>query len=237
MVRFGIALWTLLAMTSIGCINEYEAEVVSSENVTKAPSEQSASDEAPPEQKAGVPASETPPSQSNSTVPPSEIPQETTEPVVHLKIQDWDTTYAMRSKHSGKVVIMDLWSTSCPPCMKEFPNLVQLHRQHRDEGLVCISVSCDYTGRKSRPPEFYIERVTDFLTKQQATFDNILLSTDSTTVTDAIDLAAIPAVYVFDRQGKVAKRFDNDNLQDGQMPFTYKDEIIPFVEELLKQER
>ena len=30
----------------------------------------------------------------------------------------------------GKVVVMDAWSTSCPPCMKEFHNLVELHKQY-----------------------------------------------------------------------------------------------------------
>ena len=220
--RFWIFLLTITI--GAGCVNEYESELAHPE-------------ESPPEQEASDKSS---PSEASSEQeiakgdPDAEAPKETTEAPVFLKIQNWDETYALRTKHPGKVIVMDLWSTSCPPCMKEFPKLVSLHRRFRNKGLVCISVSCDYSGRKSRPPEFYVERVTDFLTKQQATFDNILLSTDSTTVTDSIDLAAIPAVYVFDREGNVAKRFDNDSLEDGQMPFTYEDDVIPFVEGLLK---
>ena len=50
-----------------------------------------------------------------------------------------------------------------------------------------------------------------------------------------LKLVSIPAVYVYDREGKLAKRFDSSLLTDGEEEaFTYKDDINPFVDELLK---
>ena len=46
------------------------------------------------------------------------------------------------------------------------------------------------------------------------------------------ELASIPAVYVFGPDGKIAKRFDNDNAKKGE-DFTYAKDIVPFVEKLL----
>lgn len=154
-------------------------------------------------------------------------------PAVALDIKNWDETLELVAQHKGKVVVLDLWSTSCDPCMIEFPHLVELHKKHGDK-LVCMSASCDYAGIKSKPPESYRDHVLEFLTKQNATFQNVLLNVESDVLFEKIDLASIPAVYVFGVDGKVAKRFDNDNAKPGE-DFTYTKDIVPFVEKLLAE--
>lgn len=153
-------------------------------------------------------------------------------PTVTLDIKNWDETLELVAQHKGKVVMLDVWSTSCTPCMDEFPHLVELHKKH-GEKLVCMSASCDYVGIKSKPPESYRDGVLEFLTKQNATFQNVLLNVDADTLFAKIDLASIPAVYVFGTNGKVAKRFDNDNAKAGE-EFTYTKDVVPFVEKLLE---
>ncbi len=152
---------------------------------------------------------------------------------VTLDIKNWDETLALVAEHKGKVVVLDLWSTSCDPCMVEFPHLVELHKQHGDK-FVCMSASCDYAGIKSKPPESYRDRVLKFLTKQDATFQNVLLNVESDVLFEKIELASIPAVYVFGVDGKVAKRFDNDNAKSGE-DFTYTKDVVPFVKKLLAE--
>lgn len=153
---------------------------------------------------------------------------------VTLDIKNWDETLELVAQHKGKVVVLDLWSTSCDPCMVEFPHLVELHKQHGGDKLVCLSASCDYAGIKSKPPESYRDQVLEFLTKQNATFQNVLLNVESDALFEKIELASIPAVYVFGTDGKVAKRFDNDNAKPGE-DFTYTKDIMPFVEKLLAE--
>lgn len=41
----------------------------------------------------------------------------------------------------GKVVVLNLWATWCPPCRHEMPDLDRLQRAHADDGLVVITVS------------------------------------------------------------------------------------------------
>jgi thiol-disulfide isomerase/thioredoxin len=161
--------------------------------------------------------------------------QETAMATVTLDIKNWDETLELVARHKGKVVVLDLWSTSCEPCMVEFPHLVGLHKQHGGNGkLVCLSASCDYAGIKSKPPESYRERVLEFLIKQNATFQNVLLNVESDVLFEKIELASIPAVCVFGTDGKIAKRFDNDNAKAGE-DFTYSKDIVPFVEKLLAE--
>lgn len=154
------------------------------------------------------------------------------QPAVELKTLNWEETEKLVESHRGKIVVMDVWSTACIPCMREFPNLVVLDKQHRQDGVACISLSLDYDGIASKPPETYRERVLKFLRKQEATFDNVLSSVASEELLDKLELASMPAVYVYGRDGKLVKRFDNESITKESEEFTYKD-VTKLVEELL----
>ena len=153
---------------------------------------------------------------------------------VSLQIVDWDETLKLVAAHKGKVVVLDAWSTSCPPCMKEFPNLVKMHQKYGGKEVVCMSLSCDYAGIKNKPPEFYRERVLKFLDKQDAGFQNLLSSVPSEDLFDKMGISSIPAVYVYGADGKLAKRFDNEQAKAEDDNFTYAD-INKLVEELVEK--
>ncbi len=154
---------------------------------------------------------------------------------ITLTAGTWDDVLEQVKANKGRIVVVDIWSTSCLPCMTEFPNLVELQKTHGDK-IACISFNVDYVGIKSKPAEFYRERVQAFLTKQKAAFPNILCTVESDKVFEKLELSSIPAVYVFDAEGKEVKRFDDSMLQDGEEEaFTYKADINPFVTSLVDQ--
>lgn len=153
-------------------------------------------------------------------------------PEITIKFANWEETQKLVAAHKGKVVVLDAWSTSCQPCVKEFPNLVKLHKQYGEKGLKCMSMSCDFSGIKNKPPEFYKEKVLKFLTKQEATFENVLSNVPLDELLDQMQLSSIPAVYVFGRDGKLAKRFDNEKAEKEEDNFTY-DDVTKLVVELL----
>lgn len=144
-------------------------------------------------------------------------------PEVRLDIKDFDGVMALVKSHQGKVVVMDAWSTSCEPCMKEFPGLVALHKKYGSDKVACISLSLDYIGLGK--PEDQAPQVLKFLREQGATFDNVLSSDDSDTLLARLKLPSIPAVFIYDRQGQLHKRLENE--------FSYRD-VEPIVAELLK---
>jgi thiol-disulfide isomerase/thioredoxin len=152
---------------------------------------------------------------------------------VSLEVVNWEQTQKLVAAHKGKIVVLDAWSTSCQPCMKEFPNLVKLHEKYGKRGLVCMSLSCDYQGIKNKPPEFYRERVVKFLEKQGAGFQNLLANVPAEDLYEKMELASIPAVFVYGRDGKLVKRFDNEDAKTDDDNFTYAD-VTKLVEELLK---
>jgi thiol-disulfide isomerase/thioredoxin len=150
---------------------------------------------------------------------------------VSLQIVDFEGIETTVARHRGKVVVMDAWSTACPPCVKEFPRLVALHKKYAEKGLAAVSLSFDYEGIGK--PQAVEPKVLKFLREKGATFDNLLSSEESDVLYRKFKLSAVPAVFVYDRQGKLRKRFDNENVKQAD-EFTY-DDVEKLVVELLAE--
>ena len=151
---------------------------------------------------------------------------------VRLSIVDFEGIQGRIAGHLGKVVVMDAWSTSCPPCLAEFHNLIELQQSHKPGDVACISLSFDYEGLGK--PEEQQEPVLKFLKEQGATFDNLLSSEESDTLYRKFNLAAVPAVFVYDRAGELRKRFDNEQAKSKAEAFTYQ-QVRDLVAELIAE--
>jgi hypothetical protein len=117
--------------------------------------------------------------------------------------------------------------------MQEYPHLIALQKQY-PETVVCVSFNIDYIGLSS--PESESDGILDFLSKQKSALHNVISSTPDEDFYEAVDLAAIPAVFVYGTDGKLKNRFDNDSLEFGEDGFTYEKHIIPLIEDLLAEE-
>jgi len=164
--------------------------------------------------------------------PAGDAKVETDDAPVHLQMLDWDGFQKLMARHRGKVVVLDCWSTSCEPCKREFPKLVALDQKHSRDELACVSLSFDYEGI-GRPEEQH-SRVLAFLQAQRATFDNVLSRLESDELYKKLEIPSIPAVFVFDRQGRLHRRFDNRHASRDGGPFTYE-QVSAVVEELLAE--
>ena len=63
------------------------------------------------------------------------------------------------NKHKGsEVVLINFWATYCAPCIEEFPMIVDLSNEYKDQGLKVYFVSADWSDRE--------KEVLDFLKRQ-----------------------------------------------------------------------
>jgi len=159
--------------------------------------------------------------------PPAAIPT--------VEIVSWDALQKRREAFRGKVVVIDVWSTYCTPCIREFPNLVALQERFGDK-IVCVSFDTDYAGTKNEPAESFKKPVLDFLTSKNALLLNVISSDPSEEFFDKLKLGGPPAVFVYDQIGQLVKRFDNSRTP--KVPeFTYQKDVIPLVAKLLGAEK
>lgn len=147
---------------------------------------------------------------------------------VELKYATWNAIRE-RARSTGKVTVVDLWSTMCAPCIKEFPGLVRIDESLREK-VTCIGVDLDFDGRKKYPPESYEKTVQAFLTSVNAQFDNYICQTPSDDVFKEVGVPSIPAVLVFNAEGELVKQF----IDAGEtLGFTYEKDVIPLVNSIL----
>ncbi|MDU0458489.1 MAG: TlpA disulfide reductase family protein [Geobacteraceae bacterium] len=55
----------------------------------------------------------------------------------------------LRSFH-GKVVVLNFWSTTCAPCIKEIPSLNRLYNEMKGDGLVVLGIALDASEKPVR---------------------------------------------------------------------------------------
>lgn len=149
---------------------------------------------------------------------------------VQLDVASLEDVQKFVADQKGKVVVLDLWSSSCTPCIRELPGLAKLRQEHPDD-VVTVSLNLDFYG--SEPPEKLRDPAAKILAENGAAAKNFLSSTKDEDIYKQLNVAAVPVVFVYGRDGKLAKRFDNEKNEYGKEGFTYNDHIAPLVKELV----
>ncbi len=153
---------------------------------------------------------------------------------VSLRVSSWNGVQKLVRSHKGKLVVVNIWTTTCAVCVEELPKFVRLQKEYGKKKLACISVNCDYDGIKDKPPKFYRQDVVALLKKNGATFENLMLNIAFIDFLEQIDLGSTPSLLVYGRDGKLVKRFDNDDAEKIEDEFSIKD-VKQLIEKLLEQ--
>jgi peroxiredoxin len=95
--------------------------------------------------------------------------------------------------YRGKVVLVNVWATWCPPCRGEMEPLAQLYERYHGRGFTVLAVSVDENPKAVR----------SFLKKMPLPFP-VLLDPESK-VAAAYRVFAYPTSVLVDRNGRVAE--------------------------------
>jgi thiol-disulfide isomerase/thioredoxin len=140
--------------------------------------------------------------------PAAELATACTVDTVTLQTLSWTDAQPLFVAHPGKVVLVDVWTTTCPTCVAHFADFVALHEQLRPRDLVCISVNCDHDGIPDKPPSYYAPRVLEFLKQHDACLTNLLLADPLIDFLNAAAIEATPTYRLYGRDGKLLREFD-----------------------------
>lgn len=94
----------------------------------------------------------------------------------------------------GKVVVVDLWATWCPPCRKEIPGFINLYNKHKGNGVEIIGIAFDENGLEAVPP---------FIKKMGINYPVYLGGPD---IAESYDLQAYPTTIMYGKNGKMANK-------------------------------
>lgn len=139
--------------------------------------------------------------------PTASQPVDAGTPMPTLMAEGWlnvaETTPGRKSLR-GKVVLIDFWATSCPPCVASMPKLAELYQQYRPLGV-------EFLGLTSEPTS-YLPQIESFL----ESVDNVTwpIGYGAGPTLDMMNIALLPTYVVFDTNGKAT--WSGNNLTDMQ---------------------
>jgi thiol-disulfide isomerase/thioredoxin len=102
------------------------------------------------------------------------------------------------SDYRGQAVLLDFYATWCIPCRAEAPHLVALQKRYGGEGLRIIGLNVGGPDDRKEVPAF----VKEFGIEYPQAFPDEELEQSYIG-----DYDAIPQSFVFDRNGRLVKRF------------------------------
>jgi thiol-disulfide isomerase/thioredoxin len=115
-----------------------------------------------------------------------------------------DTVAHSDERFSGKVMLVTLWATWCPPCISEIPIFVDLQERLRDSGLVIVAIafesSSDSEKRRKRLRSFCDSTGVNYLVLDggaPSDFESALPGVDQ--------VRGLPVEMLIDRSGTVVR--------------------------------
>ncbi len=119
---------------------------------------------------------------------------------------------AALADYRGKVVLLNVWATWCPPCRVEMPSMQRLHEKlaGTDFRIVAVSVDGDafYSAEKEGPRE-----IMAFVNDMGLTFD--ILHDPSGAIRNSYQTTGVPESFLIDRDGVIVKKVIGAAQWDG----------------------
>ena len=125
------------------------------------------------------------------------IPVGQRKPVSHAAVLDASGLRSTLADRHGKVILVDVWATWCPPCRQSLPEIAALQKRAGDEFEV-LAVSVDRNGWKEVQP---------FLQENPQLGLKAWIPAGSDGIAPFGEIRFIPTTLVIDRQGRIRARW------------------------------
>jgi len=110
-----------------------------------------------------------------------------------IVIRDGAQTVSLK-QYRGKVVVLNFWASWCPPCLEEFPSLMQLQRDLPSVVVLAVSFDTDANAYRQYLVDNHITGITTVIDLSQQS--NL-----------AFDTTRPPETYIIDRRGVIRRKF------------------------------
>lgn len=119
------------------------------------------------------------------------VPAKVNYPAPELSLINLNSQIVSLSDYRKDIVLINNWSTWCPPCKEEMPVLLSYYKEHAEQGFMLI-------GIEAGDP---VDQVKKFVSEYGLNFP-ILLDPDTKALI-AFENESLPSSYVIDRNGNV----------------------------------
>ena len=117
--------------------------------------------------------------------------------VADVRLQDAQGRSSSLADYRGRVVVVDVWATWCPPCRASLPEIAKLQRA-ADSRYAVVAISVDDGG---------FDTVLPFLARNSGLGLTAHVPQGSGALAPLGEIRGIPTTFIVDREGKVAAQW------------------------------
>jgi thiol-disulfide isomerase/thioredoxin len=115
----------------------------------------------------------------------------------NFELTDIEGNAIAKSDLNGKVAIVDVWGTWCPPCRMEIPHFVELQSKYKDAGLEIVGLNSE----RVKDADEALQLVKDFHKENGMNYRCALINQEL--LNQIPDFQGFPTTLFLDRTGKV----------------------------------
>lgn len=120
------------------------------------------------------------------------------ESIPELALTGLDGARTSLQSFRGKLLVLNVWATWCPPCRKEMPSLERLSKSVDSERIVVAGLSADSDTNA----------VLEFLGQSGITFRNFIDTPEN--IANALGVRTYPETLLIGPDGKIAHRISGE---------------------------
>ncbi|MGD9241644.1 MAG: TlpA disulfide reductase family protein [Desulfobacterales bacterium] len=116
-------------------------------------------------------------------------------PAPNFSLPDLGGQMVSLADYRGKVVLINIWATWCPPCVQEMPSMEKLYQELRGDGFEILAVSIDESGAQGVRP---------FMKKHKLSFP--VLTDPEGTIKSLYKTTGVPESFIIDTDGVLVEK-------------------------------
>jgi peroxiredoxin len=116
-------------------------------------------------------------------------------PAPNFTLPGLDGKMVNLADYKGKVVLLNIWATWCPPCVEEMPSMEKLYQELKDESFEILAVSIDVSGAKA---------VLPFMKKHKLSFP--ALTDTKGAIKSLYQVTGVPESIIIDKDGIIVEK-------------------------------
>jgi thiol-disulfide isomerase/thioredoxin len=155
------------------------------------------------------------PGTPNANPTPVPLPDE----IRNTELRALDGTGFRLADYQGKVLVLNLWATWCPPCRDEIPQIVDFYDDYRGRGVEVLGLTME--DDRGNTPDAVKESVRDLKINYRVAWAEENLY--------ARFLAPgfeIPQTYIIDREGRIRRKIRGGGAHVGNFIRATVDDIL-----------
>ncbi len=146
------------------------------------------------------------------------------EKVAEFEVRDLDDNFIKSADFTGKVIVLDFWTTWCGMCLKAFPDFQEVYEKYKDHpDVVFLAVNMG-----SNDP---LEQVRAFIDANGYSFP--VAYDEGSKISDRFEINHLPTLVIVDKSGNIRLR----HIGHSAAMEDYTSMISQYIEEFIGEGR